>query len=92
MMLDSFAMMRMAGSIEPPLPMKVAAGPHRAAVFERTPGWVGDLVGGDENGDQAVGRLGVGADLRLRKDTPYEAFHKDPSFAINSGYSGACAP
>lgn len=71
--LDSFAMMRLGAAMGDRLPMLVTRNVDGVKALDETPGYIGDITGGDG----WVGELGIGHNTQLQRDRMYRCYQHD---------------
>ncbi|KAL2851142.1 hypothetical protein BJY01DRAFT_209270 [Aspergillus pseudoustus] len=74
--LDSFAVMRIGGSIAQHVPLWMVHRNSKVKELDTVPGWIGDQMPESES----VGMLGLGGPVRLRANRKYIAYHFKPKY------------
>lgn len=75
--LDSFAIMRISGSLPNRFPLRLAQNPDKVRDLDELPGWIGDVSGAQFGEVDRVGELGLGGEMPLRGGAKYHHWYYD---------------
>lgn len=75
--LDSFAMMRIGGSLPNRFPFQLAHNTSKVKSLDELPGWIGDVSDAQGGEMNRVGELGLGGEIPIKGGTKY------PCYAVN---------
>lgn len=72
--LDSFAMMRIGGSLPRRVPFLLAHSPGKVDALDKLPGWIGDVAGAQGGEVNRVGELGLGGEAPVKRGARYRCY------------------